>query len=112
MVCIVIMIKQVRLESAYKIEFKVCKNEWDHLINEHLEQIKMSEQEMTTKHQQEIRIFDEAASKKALPKPKFSQKILSIQNFIPKLINAKRYKEAEVLTKNVEKLVSYMVFVF
>jgi len=75
---------------------------WDQLIQEHVKQMNAIEQEMLNAHEDESRRYDEEVAKLETPKTKFSKDVLSMRHFLEKLIGAKRYSEAEAMTKRLE----------
>ncbi len=84
---------------------------WDQLIQEHAEQMNAIEQEMLAAHEDESRRYDEEVDRLETPKTKFSKDVLSMRHFLEKLIGAKRYSEAEAMTKRLEIQVRHLKFV-
>jgi len=92
------------LENLTSHQLEEFNRLWDQLIQEHLEQIKIIEQEMVNAHEEESLKYDQEVSRLVAPKPKFTTDVLNMRHLLEKLIQAKRYSEAEAISKKLENL--------
>lgn len=83
---------------------------WDHLIQEHVEQMKKIEQEMIDAHDEELFKFDEEVDKLTIPKPKYSKDILNLRHMLNNIIKAKKYDEAQDVSDKLELMVRLWYF--
>lgn len=78
---------------------------WDHLIQEHVENIRQIEAELLKAQEEELKKFDEEVEKIIIPPPKFSKKILDNRVMLKKLVAAKNYSEAQHFSDLIKRLV-------
>lgn len=79
---------------------------WDQLIQEHLDNIKQIEEDLVASQAEEARRFDEEIEKIEIPKPKFSKELLENKMTLEKLVKAKNYTEAQIVSDKIEVMVS------
>ena len=75
---------------------------WDDLIQDHIDNTKKIEQELSDTHQEEIRKFDEEIDSVVIPRPKFSKDLINSHIILQNLIKTKKYIEAQEISDKIE----------
>lgn len=80
---------------------------WDALIQEHVENIRQIETELMRAQEEELQRFDEEIEKIVVPPPKYSKELLNSRHILPKLVNGKKYGEAQEISDKIERMVNF-----
>ena len=79
---------------------------WDDLIQEHIDNMKKIEQELSNTHQEEVTKFNEEIESIVIPKPKFSKNLINNHVVLQNLIKTKKYSEAQEISDQIEEMVN------
>ena len=106
------MKKGEELEKITLTQFNDFNKMWDDLIQEHIDNMKKIEQELSNTHQEEITKFNEEIESIVIPKPKFSKNLINDHVVLQNLIKTKKYSEAQEVSDKIEDMVNYTSYLY